>query len=103
MIDDMFIVIGLVGAVLLLSSLLFDDFTDDVLPDLDFLSSPVIAASLAAFGLFGWFASSYDVTPTLVAVGAAGAGGLVLAEFSYQLAQGLLNQPTDAARGTSRT
>lgn len=47
----MFVVIGVIGALLLVSTLVFDDVIDDLIPGLDFLSGPVIGAFLAAFGL----------------------------------------------------
>ena len=100
MINVMFIVIGLVGAVLLLSSLLFDDFIDELVPDLDFLSGPVIGAFLAAFGLFGWFASSYDTVSALITLVVAVAGGVVLGGFTYQLTDVLMHQATDATPTT---
>lgn len=97
----MFIVIGIVGALLLVSSLLFDDLIDGLVPDLDFISGPVIGAFLAAFGLFGWFASSGIDLPSLVALLAAGAGGVVFAGFTYKLTDALINQPTDGTPTTN--
>lgn len=96
----MFIVIGIVGALLLVSSLLFDDLIDGLVPDLDFISGPVIGAFLAAFGLFGWFATSGIDMPSPVALVAAGAGGVVFAGFTYKLTDALINQPTDGTPTT---
>lgn len=96
----MFIVIGIVGAVLLLSSLLFDDVIDSLVPDLDFISGPVIGAFLAAFGLFGWFATSGVGVPTLGALMVGSAGGTVFAGFTYKLTDTLINQPTDGTPTT---
>ena len=50
----MFVVVGLVGAVLLVAFLLLDDVLEGILPDADWISGPALGAFLAAFGLFGW-------------------------------------------------
>ena len=97
----MFIVIGIVGAVLLLSSLLFDDVIDGLVPDLDFISGPVIGAFLAAFGLFGWFATSGVDLPSLLAIVIALGGGVVFGGFTFKLTDALINQPTDATPTTA--
>ena len=96
----MFVVIGIVGALLLVSSLLFDDVIDGLAPDLDFISGPVIGAFLAAFGLFGWFADSGIDVPRLLAIGAAAVGGAVFGAFTFKLTEALINQPTDATPTT---
>ncbi len=96
----MFIVIGIVGALMLVTSLLFDDLIDGFVPDLDFISGPVIGAFLASFGLFGWFATSGLSMPSLLALGVAGAGGIVFAGFTYKLTDALINQPTDGTPTT---
>ena len=97
----MFIVIGIVGAVLLLSSLLFDDVIDGLVPDLDFISGPVIGAFLAAFGLFGWFATSGVDLPSLLAIVIALGGGVVFGGFTFKLTDALINQPTDGTPTTA--
>ena len=97
----MFIVIGIVGAVLLLSSLLFDDVIDGLVPDLDFISGPVIGAFLAAFGLFGWFATSGVDLPSLLAIVVAVGGGVVFGGFTFKLTDALINQPTDGTPTTA--
>ncbi len=96
----MFIAIGIVGVVLLVSSLLLDDLIDGLAPDLDFLSGPVIGAFLAAFGLFGWFATSGIGAPSLAAVALASGGGVAFAGFTYKLTDALINQPTDGTPTT---
>ncbi len=96
----MFVAVGILGALLLLSSLLFDDVIDGVVPDLDFISGPVIGSFLAAFGLFGWFATSGIGMPTVGAVALAAIGGVVLAAFTYKLTAALVNQPTDGTPTT---
>ena len=100
MISFMFIVIGIVGAVLLVSSLLFDDLIDGVAPDLDFISGPVIGAFLASFGLFGWFVGSGIDAPSLVAIVVAIGGGVAFGAFTYKLTDALINQPTDGTPTT---
>lgn len=100
MIWIMFIVIGIVGALLLMSSLLFDDLIDGFVPDLDFISGPVIGAFLAAFGLFGWFATSGIDVPSIGALALAGAGGVAFGAFTYKLTDALVNQPTDGTPTT---
>ncbi|MDW3215043.1 MAG: NfeD family protein [Ilumatobacteraceae bacterium] len=97
----MFIVIGIVGAVLLLSSLLFDDVIDGLVPDLDFISGPVIGSFLTAFGLFGWFAGSGVDLPGLVAIVIAAGGGAIFAAFTFKLTDALVNQPTDGTPTTA--
>lgn len=96
----MFVAVGILGALLLLSSLLFDDVIDGVVPDLDFISGPVIGSFLAAFGLFGWFATSGIGIPTVGAVALAVIGGVVLGAFTYKLTAALVNQPTDGTPTT---
>lgn len=97
----MFIVIGIVGALLLLSSLLFDDLIDGLVPDLDFISGPVIGSFLAAFGLFGWFATSGIDLPSLVAVLIAIGGGVAFGAFTFKLTDALIHQPTDGTPTTA--
>lgn len=97
----MFVVIGIIGALLLLSSLLFDDVIDDLIPDFDFLSGPVIGAFLAAFGLFGWFVDSGLGAPAVAAVAVAVGGGTVMGTATYKFTNALFNQPTDATPTTA--
>lgn len=96
----MFVVIGIIGALLLLSSLLFDDVIDDMVPDLDFLSGPVIGAFLAAFGLFGWFLDSGIGAPAGAAVAVAVGGGALVGAGTYKFTNALIHQPTDATPTT---
>ncbi|MEM8619480.1 MAG: NfeD family protein [Actinomycetota bacterium] len=96
----MFIIIGIVGAALLLGSLLFDDIVDGLVPDLDFISGPVVGAGLAGFGLFGWFAQAGLDGNATAAVLTAVAGGLVVGYGTYRFTRVLLHQPTDATPTT---
>ncbi|MEO1059405.1 MAG: NfeD family protein [Actinomycetota bacterium] len=96
----MFIVVGIVGAALLIGSLLLDDLIDGLVPDLDFISGPVIGAGLAGFGLFGWFAQSGLDGNGVAALVAAVVGGVLVAFATYRLTRALLHQPTDATPTT---
>jgi membrane-bound ClpP family serine protease len=100
MMNFMFIVIGVVGAILLLSSLLFDDFIDGLVADLDFISGPVIGAFLAGFGLFGWFFGSGIGVPVFAATVVAIGGGIVIGAATFKFTDALINQPTDATPTT---
>ena len=96
----MFVVVGVVGAVLLVAFLLLDDFLDGILPDNDWISGPAIGAFLAAFGLFGWVAEEGFDAPTTVAVLAGLGGGFALGWFAYRVSRALLHSPTDATPTT---
>ena len=89
----MFVVVGLVGAVLLLVFLLLDDVLDGILPDADWISGPAIGAFLAAFGLFGWVAQEGFDAPTAVAAGIGVTGGLGLGLLHVPAVQGAVQQP----------
>lgn len=93
---DMFAVVGLIGAVLLVVFLVFDDVLDGVLPDADWVSGPALGAFLAAFGLFGWVVDEGLDAPLPVAATAGVVGGVGLGWFTAKLATALMNQPTDA-------
>jgi membrane protein implicated in regulation of membrane protease activity len=97
----MFVVVGVVGAVLLVAFLLLDDFLDGILPDSDWISGPAIGAFLAAFGLFGWVAEEGFDAPTPVAVLAGLGGGFALGWFAYRVSRALLHGPTDATPTTA--
>ena len=92
----MFVAVGLIGAVLLVLFLLFDDVVDGIVPDVDWISGPVIGAFLAAFGLFGWTSTeAFDAPSWLAAIVGIG-GGAVMGYFAYRLSKALVNSPTDA-------
>lgn len=97
----MFAVVGLIGAVLLVVFLIFDDVLDGILPDADWISGPALAAFLAAFGLFGWVAQEGFDAPGPVAGAAGVAGGLGLGWFAYRLSRALLHSPTDETPRTA--
>jgi membrane protein implicated in regulation of membrane protease activity len=97
----MFVVVGVVGAVLLIAFLLLDDVLEGILPDADWISGPVLGAFLAAFGLFGWVGQQAFDLPTAGAVAVGIVGGAVLGWFAYKLSKALLNSPTDATPTTA--
>ena len=97
----MFVVVGLVGAVLLIAFLLLDDVLEGLLPDVDWISGPAIGAFLAAFGLFGWVAEEGFDVPTPAAVAAGVVGGLALGWFTVRLSKALYRSPTDATPTTA--
>lgn len=91
----MFVVVGLVGLLLLLAFLIFDDVLDAVIPDADWISGPAIGAFLAAFGLFGWVATEGFDAPSGVASAVGVAGGVGLGWFAYRFSKLLHGGPTD--------
>lgn len=97
----MFVVVGVVGALLLVVFLIFDDVLDGILPDYDWISGPALAAFLAAFGLFGWVAEEGFEAPPAVAAGAGVLGGIGLGWFAYRLSRALMSSPTDATPTTA--
>ncbi len=70
-----FVIIGAIGAALLIFSLVFDDVLDGILPDGDVFSLPSIAAAMVAFG----FGSAILSDQVGLPVGAAMGGGAVVA------------------------
>jgi hypothetical protein len=98
---SVFIVVGVVGLVLLLVSLLLGDVLDGVFDALDldtggYLSGPAIGAFLAAFG-FGAAVISYN---TDWGTGGSALGGLgvgaVIGGVVGLATRSLINMPTDA-------
>lgn len=91
----MFVAVGVVGAVLLVLFMVFDDVLDGVLPDVDWISGPVVGAFLAAFGLFGWTSmEAFDAPTGLAAVIGVG-GGAAIGYGAYRLSKVLMDGPTD--------
>ena len=92
----MFAVVGIVGAVLLVLFLLFDDVLEGVLPDADWVSGPIIGSFLAAFGIVGWTSTeAFDASTWLASVIGV-AGGVAIGWFAYRLTKALMRSPTDA-------
>ena len=92
----MFVVVGIVGAVLLVLFLVFDDVLEGVLPDADWISGPVLGAFLAAFGIFGWTATEGFDTSTALSSVVGVAGGIAIGYGAYRLTKALMHSPTDA-------
>lgn len=96
----MFIACGVIGALLIIATIVFDDFIDELIPGLDFLTGPVIGAFLVAFGAFGWFAQEGPSWNLAAALAAALVGGVLFGGAGYRLTRLLMNQPTDATPTT---
>ncbi len=88
MIGHMFIVVGLVGAVLLLTSRLGADFLDDLVPELPAFSGRVIGAGFLGFGFVGWFVGAVLDSAGPIALLAAIAGAVLAAAMAGQAAGG---------------
>ena len=92
----MFVVVGIVGVVLLVLFLMFDDVLDGVLPEADWISGPIIGAFLAAFGIVGWTATeAFDASTWLASIIGVG-GGVAIGYGAYRLTKALMHSPTDA-------
>lgn len=92
--------VGLVGAVVLVVSLVLDDVFDAIIPDVGWISGPIIGAFAAAFGLFGWVAQRGFDAPLIVAVAAGIGGGIGLGVLTARVAKALMHSPTDATPTT---
>lgn len=95
----MFVVVGIIGALLLLCFLLVGDALDGILPENDWVTGEVLGAFLAAFGLFGWVVDAqFDVgTPTAALVGVG--GGLAMGWLALRLVRTLSRMQTDPTPG----
>jgi membrane protein implicated in regulation of membrane protease activity len=98
---DVFVAVGVVGALLLVVALLFDDALDGIMPESDWISGPAIGAFMAAFGLFGWMATEGLDAPDGVGALAGVAGGIALGAATVRLGKALMNSPTDATPRTT--
>jgi len=92
----MFLALGVVGAALLVVFIVFDDVLDAILPDNDWLSGPVLAAFLTAFGILGWAVDSGFDAPRWVAVAGGIGGGLGLGYTAYRITRAVAGMATDA-------
>lgn len=97
----MFVAVGLIGFVLLVAFLLFDDVLDGVLPDTDWISGPALGAFMSAFGLFGWVAQEGFDAPDAAAVAVGAAGGVALGWFAVRFSRALVDSPTDETPNTA--
>lgn len=92
----MFVVVGVIGAVLLITSLVFDDVLEGVLPDGDWISGPIIGAFLAAFGIAGWAVTDGFDAPGWLASLVGIAAGIALGYAAFLVTRALVHSPTDA-------
>ncbi|MFV0260785.1 MAG: NfeD family protein [Acidimicrobiales bacterium] len=97
----MFITIAVIGAVLLLLSLILDGWIDAAVPGPDFLTGPEVGALLVTFGLFGWYAENGLSWALLPAVGLASVTGAGMSYLTYRAVKALMGQPTDATPTTA--
>lgn len=91
----MFVVVGIIGAILLVASLVFDDVIDGLVPDLPYVSGAVIGAFLASFGAIGWFVSEGVGAAGLLAALAGVVGGVAIGAAAFKFTETLVNLPTD--------
>lgn len=95
---DVFVVIGVIGVVILLATLLLGDFLDGLFDAIDLgsglISAPVIGGFLAAFG-FGAALTTAALGPALAAAVGVGAG-MLLGGVAALLTRSLMRMRTDA-------
>jgi membrane protein implicated in regulation of membrane protease activity len=100
-----FIVIGALGLVVLVASLLLGEVLDGVFDSLEgafdvdaggVLSGPVLGAFLAAFGFGGALTMSALGVGVLAGVGGGLAGGLVVGALATLIVRSVMRMPTDA-------
>lgn len=96
-----YLALGTVGFILLVSSWLIGDLIDAAVPDVDFLSGPVVGGALAGFGLCGWAALSAFELSVGWSIVVSGAGFVVVAYFTRRAMALLVDQPTDATPTTA--
>ena len=102
-----FVIIGAVGVAIVVVSLFIGDFLDGLL-DFDsfdvtdgLLSTPVVGAFLAAFGVGGaLLLRGLELSPGGAAAGGLGAG-VVLGGITLALTRTLMHMPTDATPKTT--
>lgn len=104
--EQVFLVVGLVGVAIVVVSLFLGDLLDGVLDFAHFdfgdgvASTPVLGAFLAAFGFGGWLLLEGE-TPPLLAGGGALVAGIVVGGLTLVMVRGLMNMPTDPTPRTS--
>lgn len=97
----MFIVVGVVGALLLVAFLLFGDFLEGILPENDWITGEVLGAFLAAFGIVGWVTQEQFDTSTGLATVVGIGGGIGIGWVAYRMTRAIgrmATDPTPAAR-----
>jgi hypothetical protein len=96
-----FAVLGVIGLLFLLLSLVVGDWIDGLVDlDLDvdsdgLLSGPVIGAFVAAFGIGGAFVLATTDAPLVVASLGGTANGLVVGYVAFRLTGAFMHMPTD--------
>lgn len=94
------LVLGAVGLAALVIGLLVGDLDVDVDLGPDWVSLPVIASLVGAFGFVGAAVLSLGA-PTIVGLAAGAVAGVVLAALAFRLVKGLMHMRTDAALRSS--
>lgn len=91
----MFLVVGLIGLGLLLFSLVFDEVFDSFVPDIDWLSIPVIGATTAGFGLSTYIIDRQTSLPIGMAIGIAAFLAATCGLFTIVFSKSVIDMPTD--------
>lgn len=93
----LFLVAGVLGALLLLVTLLLDDILDGIFDfaDSGFISGPAIGAFLAAFGFGGALSMSAGIAPS-ASVGVGIVAGFALGAVAGLVTRMLVKMPTTA-------
>lgn len=94
--DVLFLVIGAVGALLLIVGLVIGDVFDGVLPESDWLSMTAIATWLTAFGFGAYVIDERSPLPTIIAVIVGAAAGFALGYVALRWSRSLATMATDA-------
>ena len=97
----MFIVIGVIGALLLTAGLVFGDLLDGVLPESEWLSMTAIATWMVAFGFGGYLIDTRTGLPTAIAVVGGAAAGCALGYVAARWSRSLSTMATDATPSAS--
>ncbi len=91
-----FVIIGAIGAGLLLFSLVFDDVLDGILPDGDVFSLPSIAAAMVAFGFGTAILSDQIGLPVGASMGGGALVAVVAAVGAVRASRAAIGMATDA-------
>lgn len=91
-----FVIIGAVGALLLVISLVFDDVLDGLLPEADLLSLPAIAAAMVAFGFGTAILADQIGFPTGAAMGGGAIVAVLAAAGAVRASRAAIGMATDA-------
>ena len=102
-----FIVVGALGLVLIVTALIFGDFLDGILPDVSLgdsgglFSTEVIGGFLAAFGFAAALVDAATGLSTLVATLIGVGAGVVMGGVAFAMTSALIRMPTDATPRSS--